>query len=778
MGAASLFGRAGAAAAVLAACILAGAAPARALEPRVEARVARLPLYFVENRGQAPPSVAYTLPGRDKTLFFTARGVTFLLDAPGAGRYALRLDFPGANRHVRPRGEARTPAVVSYFKGHPTRWRTGIPTYSRLVYEDLWPGIDLVFTGTVERMKYSFLVRPGADPRRIRLRYRGATRLAVNARGELAVATPAGVFHDAAPVSFQAAGGRQVEIPTAYALDAATGSYGFRLGAYDRRLPLLVDPEVFLYAGFIGGSSDDRALGVAVDAAGNAYVVGFTGSTETTFPDGDGFGPLPGFDQTLNPTGDDAFVVKVNAAGTALVYASFLGGAGSDTAFAVAVDADGNAYVTGSTDASQATFPVILGPDTTFNGDVDAFVTKVNAAGTALLYSGYIGGGDVEVAHGIAVDAAGNAYVTGNTRSSETTFPDGDGIGALPGPDTTWNGLNEGFVVKVNSAGTGFLYAGYIGGAGGSDVGLAIAVDPAGNAYVGGITDSSEATFPDGDGFGAVSGPDSTFNGESDGFVAKVNAAGTGLVYAGYIGGVTGDGVRGIVVDGLGNAYIAGLAGSTQATFPDGDGFGALPGPDTTHNGLFDAFVAKVDAGGTALVYAGYIGGAGLDQGFAIALDAAGQAYVAGETDSTEATFPDGDGFGGLSGPDGTFNGGFTDGFVAKVDAAGSAFLYAGYVGGALIDSARAIAVDTAQNAYVAGFAIGSTETTFPDGDGMGELPSFDRTSNGGGDAFLVKIGLEGDVVVPPIPGLRPQGILALVLLLSAAGLFALRRAV
>ena len=313
----------------------------------------------------------------------------------------------------------------------------------------------------------------------------------------------------------------------------------------------------------------------------------------------------------------------MNAAGTALVYAGYIGGSGYDRGKGIAVDAAGNAYVTGETASTAATFPETVGPDLTHNGTTDAFVAKVNAAGTALVYAGYIGGSSNDCGHGIAVDAAGNAYVTGETESTQATFPDGDGFGTLTGPDLTYNGgATDAFVAKVNAGGTALLYAGYIGGSSGdsegnTDYGRGIAVDAAGNAYVTGFTDSNEATFPDGDGFGTLTGPDLTYNGGSEGwgdaFVAKVNSSGNALVYAGYIGGSSDDQGNGIAVDAAGNAYVTGQTRSTEATFPDGDGFGTLTGPDLTHNGGRDAFVAKVNAAGAALVYAGYIGGSGDD---------------------------------------------------------------------------------------------------------------------------------------------------------------------
>jgi hypothetical protein len=348
------------------------------------------------------------------------------------------------------------------------------------------------------------------------------------------------------------------------------------------------------------------------------------------------------------------------------------------------------------------------GPDPTFNGGFDAFVAKVNATGTALVYAGYIGGSGDDLGRGIAVDGSGNAYVTGVTSSSERSFP------VLVGPDRTFNGIEDAFVTKVNTAGTALVYSGYIGGSAG-DSGSGIALDVSENAYVAGVTRSSETSFP------VLMGPDLTFNGAYDGFAAKVNAAGTALVYGGYIGGLGGDEGYSIAVDGSGHAYITGATASSEASFP------VAVGPDLTHNGgLIDAFVAKVNAAGTALIYAGYIGGSGDDRGAGVAADASGNAYVTGVTASTEASFPV------AVGPVLNHSGGTIDAFVAKVNAAGTALAYSGYIGGSGADVGGGIAVDGLGNAYVTGYTL-SSEANFPVLGGH-------LTFYGAVDAFVAKI--------------------------------------
>ena len=582
----------------------------------------RLPLYFVHNEGQAPEEIDFAVSGGETTIGFSDSGVTY-----ARGDTAMTQTFVGGS--AKPAGAVEG-ATFSWFKGDRKDWVTA-PSYETVRYEGVWPGIDAVYSGSSSRLKYRFVVSPGADPTDIRIGYDAP--LTLDGNGDLRVGGERG-FTELAPVAYQGRGDARTEVGSAYRL--APNGYRFALGGYDPTRPLVIDPAAVIYAGFIGGSADDRGQGIAVDPSGNAYLTGEANSTEATFP------ATGGPDTSLN--GDaDAFVAKVNASGTALVYAGYIGGSSGEVGRGIAVDASGNAYVTGETYSSAATFPETGGPDLSENGSQDAFVAKVNASGTGLVYAGYIGGSDAEYGVGIALDPTGRAYVAGTTGSSEANFP------VTGGPDLVMDGLTDAFIAKVNASGTGLVYAGYIGGSG-TEMGGGVAVDPSGNAYVAGETLSDQTTFP------VTGGPDLTHNGITDAFVAKVNASGTGLVYAGYIGGSLSDYGGGIAVDASGSAYVTGHTTSPQTTFPE------TGGPDLTHNGLTDAFIAKVNASGTGLVYAGYLGGSGDDNGVGIALDASGGAYVAGDTVSTQATFQV------TGGPDLTQNGS-KDAFVAKVVA-------------------------------------------------------------------------------------------------------------
>jgi len=324
--------------------------------------------------------------------------------------------------------------VVSYFRGPKEEWKTGLATYSKVVYHNLWPGIDLVYSGAGNQLKYEFILKPGADPERIKMTYRGAS-VSLDSSGRLKVTTPAGGFEDEAPYSYQEIFGTHLHVPTVFSLQAASRAcggrvkrpesasrsvWGFKIGNYDKSKPLVMDPALIAYSGYIGGDLVETAFGIAVDKSGNAYVAGYTESQIS-----DGFPATVGPSFQYNPFKQllrwTAFVAKVKADGTGLAYCGYIDGAGHQLASAIAVDSSGAAYITGFTTSDQNSFPVTVGPDLTYGGGSDyagdAFVAKVKPDGTGLAYCGYIGGQGEDAGYGIAVDSAGNAYVTGETAS-------------------------------------------------------------------------------------------------------------------------------------------------------------------------------------------------------------------------------------------------------------------------------------------------------------------------------------------------------------------------
>ena len=669
----------------------------------VEAVLSNVPLSFVQNRGQVDGPVNYYVQGADTSLYFGPGGVTYTLSkttappqaatdslalpsAVGAARqrWAVKLDFVGANT-VAPTGVDLAKGVVSYFGAGAERSHTAIPTYSSIAYRELWPGIDMVYAGTGSQLKYSFLVHPGADPSRIRLAYRGPTDVALNHKGQIEVTTPAGGFTDDKPLTYQDLGGTRVEVPSSYVLqpgtEPGTWSYGFRLGSYDASAPLVLDPAVFVYAGYIGGTDSDTGEAIAVDESGNAYVTGVTYSdTEEGFP------ATVGPDLTLPLSATSSFVAKVSGDGTQLLYAGYIDGMAAQ---GIAVDATGAAYVTGGAGCCGPGFPATIGPNLNNAGRSDAVVVKVNPAGTGLDYAGYIGGSEDDSGHDIAVDNLGNAFVGGDTYSSD--------LPTTVGPDLTANGSLDVFVAKVNSAGTGLDYLGYIGGSGDEGAvqnhGLGIAIDGSGAVYVTAMTSSTEATFP------VAVGPDLTYNKGGDVFVAKVKPAGTGLDYAGYIGGSKTEYGGDVAVDAAGHAYVTGTTLSPVGSFP------RAVGPKLSRSGPTDVFVAKVTNTGNGIAYAGFVGSKGNEYAKGIAVDDLGAAYVIGWTTSQRGL--------ASGGPDDTFGGGPLDGFIAKVMPDGRGFAYTGYIGGAANDDPFGVAVDGLGAAYVAGVTR-SPGSTFP----------------------------------------------------------------
>lgn len=395
-----------------------------------------------------------------------------------------------------------------------------------------------------------------------------------------------------------------------------------------------------------------------------------------------------------------------------MVAGSTIGGPSFDYAYGIALDNAGHVYITGYT-YSASSFPLVAGPQLNYSGgDVDAYVAKFDPSSSRIVYCGFIGGDDKDFAYDIAVDEAGYAYVSGYTASRETSFP------VLKGPDLTANGLYDVFIAKINPAGTGLEYCGFIGGAD-NDYGRGVAVDQEGRAYVTGYTFSNEGTFP------VKTGPSLDFKGKSDAFVARVSAAGEGLEYCGYVGGSGEDCAYSITVDSEGGAYIAGPTSSTETSFP------VISGPDLSFNGHMDAFVAKVVPSGESLAYCGYVGGSEEDVATAITVDPSGCAYLTGYTASDELSFPV------TSGPDSSYNGGFYDAFVAKVQPDGGWLVYCGYIGGSGYDVGNGIAIDDWGCSYVTGYAS-SDPDSFPVKEGP------DLAFHGSFDAFIAKVGSNG----------------------------------
>jgi len=578
----------------------------------------------------------------------------------------LRMKLVGANAAAKVVGAEELPGRSNYFLGKdPKKWRTGVANYAKVRYEGVYPGVDVVYYGKQRQIEHDFVVSPGTDPATIKLAIEGADSLGLDKQGNLVAQLTSGMVVLNKPAVYQP-GNSNSEIQNPKSVDGrflllADNRIGFEIGSYDKTRPLVIDP-VLLYSTYLGGSVSDGGYGIAVDAAGSAYVTGYTGSPD--FPTANPLQPsLSGY--------DNAFVAKLNPTGSALVYSTYLGGSGGDIGYGIAVDMVGNAYVAGLTSSSD--FPT-ANPlqDAYGGGDYDGFVAKLSSTGSALVFSTYLGGSGNDQPIGIAVDKKGNAYVTGATSSLD--FPT-----ASPLQGAYGGGSFDGFVAKLNSAGSALVYSTYLGGTN-EDGGGSIAVDTAGSAYVAGYTGSRN--FP------TANPLQPSLGGGYDVFVSKLNAAGSALVYSTYLGGGDYDLGLGIAADRWGSAYVTGWTRS--ANFPAA---GAVQG---SLLGYQNVFVAKLSSTGSVLVYLTYLGGNYYDGGNGIAVDRAGNAYVTGYTGSSD--FPT------ASPLQPTLGGGY-EVFVSKFNAAGSALVYSTYLGGSSgEDYGWGIALDTATNAYVTGY--------------------------------------------------------------------------
>jgi len=650
----------------------------------IRATMLKLPISFIENRGQSPEEVEFVVKTSGQTVFFTPSEVLFSLSG-GDNSSVVRLAFEGSEP-AEIAGEDLLSGKANFFIGNDSAgWATDIPTYGAIRYKDLYPGVDLVFKGREGYLKHELVVSPGADPAQIVMTYSGQDNLSLMEDGSVQLRTAAGNLTDSAPVCYQEIDGSRVIVEGYYRMIDGQ-RIGFEIRSYDRGSPLVIDPAL-VYSTYLGGNSYDSGYGIAVDGSGNAYIIGNTQSAN--FPTKDPIqAPYAGY--------NDAFVAKIDADGSELVYSTYLGGSSGDYGDGIAVDGSGNAYIIGNT--QSANFPTKDPIQVSNAGSGDAFVAKIGADGSALVYSTYLGGSSSDDGNGIAVDSSGNAYITGDTASDN--FPTKNPM------QESEAGWIDAFVAKIDADGSALVYSTYLGGSD-DDFGSGIAVDGSGNAYITGKTRS--ANFPTKDPIQASNA------GSSDAFVAKIDADGSALVYSTYLGGSDDDFGSGIAVDGSGNACITGFAGS--ANFPTKNPIQA------SNTGWSDAFTAKINAAGSALAYSTYLGGSGVDYGDGIAIDSSGNAYITGDT--TSDNFP-------TKNPMQKSKAGWMDAFVAKIDADGSALVYSTYLGGSDDDFGSGIAVDGSGNAYITGI---TGSANFPTKDPI-------QGSNAGGDsdAFVAVI--------------------------------------
>jgi hypothetical protein len=684
--------RATACSAALLAAVAGSASPSAGL---TRSQNASLPVTFEKNTGHYPKEVRFVARSGAGTLFLTNKEFVLAL-RKGDKRTALRLKLQGSSPKAVASGLDKQPGIVNYFLGNdPKQWRTSIPTYSRVKLAGVYPGIDLVTygAGMSRTLEYDFVVRPGADPSRIRMAVSGAKSLR-SVDGKLIASTACGDVTLNRPYAYQTVGGVRKQVACSFALERNT--VAFQVARYDASQPLVVDPTLE-YSTFLGGALDDSCQGVHIDPAGAVFAGGYTSSS--AFPTS-----ATGYDRTLGGT-EDCIVTKLNAAGTALVYSTFLGGASGDYCWDLAVDATGQAFVTGRTDSSG--FPTTAAAyDRSFGGSSDVFVTKLNATGSALLYSTLIGGTGTysEEGRGIALDSTGNAVVCGSTQNPG--FP--TTVGAY---DRTHGGSWDAFVVELTVTGGELRYGTFLGDTN-IDNARGVALDSAGAPVVCGQTVSA--------GFPTTPGAYNTVIASADGFVTKLSADFASLVYSTFLGGSVNEDARHIALDSAGAAYVCG--DTSSAGFPTTTG-----AYDETHNGgSYDAFVVKLSPDGSSLNYGTLLGGSGTDYGLALALDADGSPYVCGYTASTD--FPT------TAGAYDTTHNGVADVYVARLSADLSALRYSTLMGSPNWDICECISVNSA-GVVALGGRVG---TGFPVTTG-----AYDTSFNGAGqyDAFVARFG-------------------------------------
>ena len=675
-----------------------------ATAPLAQARVqfAQQPLMFERNQGQTDPSVQFFARGPGYSLFLTpGEAVVRLSAAPQSqanrpGKPAMSADAPatvvkmaltGARRDAHIEGLEPQTGKSHYFRGNDAgQWQRDVAHYGKVRYRDVYDGIDVVYYGKQQQLEYDFVVAPGADPAQVGLAFEGSQEMRLDDAGNLVLGTPQGDLLQHKPIAYQDIAGERRLVAAHYEL-RADQRVAIALGDYDSSQPLVIDP-VLSYSSYLGGSADDFAAKLLVDGAGNTYLAGFTQSLDF---------PRVGGAQTSNRGDADAFVAKLDASGT-LVYSSYLGGGGADTASGLALDASGNVYVAGNTESTN--FPLKGALQGALQGSKNAFVTKLNAAGNALVYSTYLGANE-DFATGVVVDSSGNAYVSGYTTG-------GFLFTGTPPTDTYGGGSHDGVLIKLNASGSDIVFGLYLGG---SDVDLitGIALDPAGNIYVVGQTIS--LNFPTFNAF------QSSNYGSSDAFVAKFDASGS-PIYSTFLGGpTTTDVAQSVTADAAGNVYVAGMTGTDPGELSDFPVFN----PIQEYAGKWDVFVSKLNATGQTLLYSTFIGGSENEDATAIAVDASGNAYVAGKTASPN--FP-------TASPWQAMSGGGEDAYVVRLNANATDLVWSSFLGGPLAERVLGLAVDGTGKVHVTGRTYGS----FP-------LVSPQQTTSRGRDAFLARIG-------------------------------------
>ena len=613
---------------------------AKETSAHVQATYLQTPLHFEANEGQTDGQVKFLSRGSGYGLYLTPQEAVLALRKPkpsgseqeteetSPDSAVLRMRLVGANATPELTGDNLLPGKVNYFIGNdPAKWRTQIPTYGKIRYDNVYPGIDLLYYGNQRQLEYDFIVAPGEDPAQIAMAFEGADRLEIDAQtGDLVLQTASGEVRQHKPLIYQEGEGARQTIEGQYVIKDDI-HVGFHVATYDTTQPLIIDP-VLRFSTYLGGTQNDGGLDITVDERGRVYLIGNTGSAN--FPTQNSL-------QLSSGGGVDAFVVRLKETGTALDFATYLGGSGDDEGKGIAFSSPA-IYLTGIT--SSTNFPTQNPLQPTKAGGRDAFVVSLSMDGSALSYSTYLGGSGDDVGQAIGVDSDRQASVVGTTSSRD--FPTQNPFQASHG-----GGFSDVFVARLSTDGSALEYATYLGGSGGDDQGMGILVSGGGILQgpiittITGFTDSTD--FPTREAFQPTNG------GMRDAFVAQLTQDGSDLAFSTYLGGSGSDTGHGLVVDG--SPYVVG-----ETSSPD------FPVQNPLQQSVFSgAFVTKFVNNLEKLEFSTFIGGGA--RAWDITKVRNGPEnfiYVTGETASpdfqTEIPFQ----------PD--LAGGF-DAFVAKIDS-------------------------------------------------------------------------------------------------------------
>ena len=695
--------------------LAAGSEP-RAAVPAIDKKAiaenyGKLPMQFEPNVGQTDDQVKFIARGNNYSLFLTGDEAVLSLrkidDKKPAAEAVVRMRVEGADPSARSEGLDASSSRTNYFIGSdPSNWYADVPNYAKVKYNEVLPGIDTVYYGNGQQLEYDFIVRSGSDPNSIKLKFDGIKAAKVDAKsGDLVLETGAGEIRQLKPVVYQNNEEGRAEIAAAYHVDESDNdlTVSFKIADYDLNKDLVIDP-ILAYGSYLGGGAFDEGRSIAVDASGNAHVVGTAASLN--FPTTAGVIKTQNLPATNNVQWYDAFVSKVNPEGTALVFSTYFGGRnGSESGGGVAVDPAGNVVVSGTTTAGD--LPVVNAYQSTFGGTDDGFALKLNPTGSAIIYSTYLGGNNTDSGGRVAINqTTGDTVFTGYASSGNfPTTPGAYKERLCDGTPGSCNGIfySGSYLVKLTASG-GIVYSTLFTAA------IAdVVLDSADNATFGGGVSTGLATTP-----GAFQPATS---GGGDGFVAKMNPSGNALVLATYLGGgLQSDFVSGITLDADQNIYVTGQTENV--------GFPATAGAyDQTFNGNHDGFVTKFNPGATALIYSTFLGGNGKDEPKAIGLGVNNEVFVTGET-LGPLTFP----------LKNSLNGTFGTVFLTRLNSDASALVFSTLLGqGGAYD----IAVDSASNAYITGH---TTQGVITSPNAFQPIRNRDLANISSKDGFVLKL--------------------------------------